>query len=236
MFSAFTLGFQFLLFKSQNSRLIFSIISVETSCCSVVCNMIRKNKLFCSVGICCLQSFGHICVMLLPLRNVPFQYTVVGCEGPAILLVHGFGAFLEHFRDNIQGIGEGGNQVWAITMLGFGRSEKPNVVYSELMWAEFLRDFIVEVVGRPVHLVGNSIGGMHQPTEFICINSQNFFLIKHSKRSLFACISGYIVAIIARLWPSLVKSIVLINSAGSVIPEYSFLPYNKVSFVNIIFS
>ncbi|KAL0541990.1 hypothetical protein IC582_022075 [Cucumis melo] len=130
------------------------------------------------------------------------QYTVVGCDGPAILLVHGFGAFLEHYRDNIHGIAEGGKQVWAVTMLGFGRSEKPNIVYSEQMWAEFLRDFIVEVVGRPVHLVGNSIG-------------------------------GYIVAIVACLWPALVESIVLINSAGSVIPGYSFLPLKKDRQVSI---
>ncbi|KAI3735168.1 hypothetical protein L6452_14657 [Arctium lappa] len=87
------------------------------------------------------------------------QYAVVGCEGPAILLVHGFGAFLEHYRDNINDIVEGGNRVWAITLLGFGRSEKPNIIYTELMWAELLRDFIVDVVREPVHLVGNSFGG-----------------------------------------------------------------------------
>lgn len=56
-------------------------------------------------------------------------------------------------------IADGGNRVWALTLLGFGQSEKPNIVYSELMWAELLRDFIVEVVGEPAHLVGNSIGG-----------------------------------------------------------------------------
>lgn len=96
------------------------------------------------------------------------QYTVAGKEGPAILLVHGFGAFLEHYRDNIYGIADGGNRVWAITLLGFGRSEKPNIVYTELMWSELLRDFTVEVVGEPVHLIGNSIGGMffkYQPDE-----------------------------------------------------------------------
>ncbi|KAJ0918656.1 putative alpha/beta hydrolase-1, DNA photolyase, rossmann-like alpha/beta/alpha sandwich [Helianthus annuus] len=87
------------------------------------------------------------------------QYAVMGGEGPAILLVHGFGAFLEHYRDNITDIVEGGNRVWAITLVGFGRSEKPNVVYTELMWAELLRNFIIDVVGEPVHLVGNSFGG-----------------------------------------------------------------------------
>ena len=84
---------------------------------------------------------------------------MAGHEGPAILLVHGFGAFFEHYRDNIDDLAKAGNRVWAVTLLGFGKSEKPNIVYSELLWAEFLRDFIVEVVGGPVHLVGNSIGG-----------------------------------------------------------------------------
>ena len=88
------------------------------------------------------------------------QYTVVGDEGPSVLLVHGFGAFWEHYRENVHEVARAGNQVWAITLLGFGKSEKPNIVYSELLWAELLRDFIVDVVGEPVHLVGNSIGGM----------------------------------------------------------------------------
>ncbi|KAJ6849334.1 uncharacterized protein M6B38_270095 [Iris pallida] len=121
------------------------------------------------------------------------QYTVVGDDGPPILFVHGFGAFLEHFRDNISSMADSGHRVWGITLLGFGRSEKPNFVYSELMWAELLRDFIVDVVGEPVHLVGNSIG-------------------------------GYFSASVAGLWPSLAKSLVLINTAGSVVPDYSRLP------------
>ncbi|KAI3900628.1 hypothetical protein MKW92_031197 [Papaver armeniacum] len=121
------------------------------------------------------------------------QYTVVGREGPAILLVHGFGAFLEHFRDNVKCIADAGNRVWAITLLGFGKSEKPNIVYTELIWAQLLRDFVVEVVGEPVHLVGNSIG-------------------------------AYFVAIVAGLWPALVKSVVLMNTAGSIVPDYSSVP------------
>ncbi|XP_037435535.1 uncharacterized protein LOC119302601 isoform X3 [Triticum dicoccoides] len=125
-----------------------------------------------------------------------WQYTSVGHEGPAVLLVHGFGASLQHFRDNISNIADEGHRVWAITLLGFGKSEKPNVDYSELLWSELLRDFIVDVVRDPVHLVGNSIG-------------------------------GYICAIAAGLWPSLANSLVLLNSAGSVVPNYSFIPLSK---------
>lgn len=124
------------------------------------------------------------------------QYTVVGSEGPCVLLVHGFGAFLEHYRDNIQSIADGRNQVYALTLLGFGESEKPNIIYTELMWAELLRDFIIEVVGEPLHLVGNSMG-------------------------------GYFASLVGGLWPSLTKSVILINTAGDVIPGYSSLLFSK---------
>ncbi|XVE58698.1 hypothetical protein DITRI_Ditri04bG0189700 [Diplodiscus trichospermus] len=137
-----------------------------------------------------LSNEGLYSIRIWRWRGHLIQYTLVGREGPATLLVHGFGAFLEHYHDNINGIAESRNRVWAITMLGFGKSEKPNVVYTELLWAELLRDFIIEVVDEPVHLVGNSIG-------------------------------GYFVAIVAGLWPSLVKSVILINSAGNVIPGFS---------------
>ncbi|XP_057798386.1 uncharacterized protein LOC131014423 isoform X4 [Salvia miltiorrhiza] len=129
-------------------------------------------------------------------NNYLIQYTVAGCEGPAILLVHGFGAFLEHYRDNVYPIAEDKNRVWAITLLGFGKSEKPNIIYTELVWAELLRDFIIEVVREPVHLVGNSIG-------------------------------GYAVSLVAGLWPLLAKSIVLMNTAGSIISGYRPLGYSK---------
>ncbi|GJM99353.1 hypothetical protein PR202_ga16444 [Eleusine coracana subsp. coracana] len=137
-------------------------------------------------AICSMEHL--ICILL--------QYTVCGHEGPAVLLVHGFGAFLEHFRDNIGNIADSGHRVWAITMVGFGKSEKPNVNYSELFWSELLRDFISDVVRQPVHLVGNSIG-------------------------------GYICAITAGLWPSLAKSLVLLNSAGSIVPNYPFIPLSE---------
>ena len=49
--------------------------------------------------------------------------------------------------------------MYAPTFPGYGRAEKPAVAYSQELWQDFLRDFVVEVVRRPVVLVGNSIGG-----------------------------------------------------------------------------
>jgi len=78
---------------------------------------------------------------------------------PAILLVHGFGAFGDHWRSNLQPLADQGFQVFAPTFPGFGRSEKAAVPYSQVLWSNFLRDFVVQVVGRPVVVAGNSIGG-----------------------------------------------------------------------------
>lgn len=50
-------------------------------------------------------------------------------------------------------------QVYAPTLPGFGRSEKPALAYSQTLWLDFLREFVTEVVRRPVIVVGNSIGG-----------------------------------------------------------------------------
>ncbi|NEO03013.1 MAG: alpha/beta fold hydrolase, partial [Moorea sp. SIO3I7] len=44
-------------------------------------------------------------------------------------------------------------------LLGFGRSGKPDGEYSGNLWRDQLDDFITEVIGQPVVLAGNSLGG-----------------------------------------------------------------------------
>ncbi|GAB4231101.1 MAG: alpha/beta fold hydrolase [Stanieria sp.] len=79
-------------------------------------------------------------------------------EKPPILLVHGFGASTDHWRKNIAGLQKNW-QVWAIDLLGFGRSAKPNLQYSGNLWRDQLHDFITEVIKQPAVLAGNSLGG-----------------------------------------------------------------------------
>lgn len=131
-------------------------------------------------------------------RGFLIQYIAKGENGSPIVLVHGFGAFGEHYRDNIENLAEDGNRVWALTLLGFGKSEKPDVAYTELLWAELIRDFIVEVVGEPAVVVGNSIG-------------------------------GYMVSMVAGLWPEIVKSLILLNTAGGIVPDFLSHTYEKPS-------
>ena len=49
--------------------------------------------------------------------------------------------------------------MYAPTFPGYGRSEKQSLAYSQELWRDFLRDFVLEVVQRPVVVAGNSIGG-----------------------------------------------------------------------------
>ena len=51
-------------------------------------------------------------------------------------------------------------QVYAIDLLGFGRSDKPLMSYSIELWTEQLLDFLSEFVSQPSILVGNSIGSL----------------------------------------------------------------------------
>jgi pimeloyl-ACP methyl ester carboxylesterase len=94
----------------------------------------------------------------------------------AVVLIHGFGANVRHWRHNIPVLAESA-EVFAIDLLGFGSSAKPpsqlrgeierpgSVRYGFTLWAELVADFVEQHVRRgyperKVLLVGNSIGGV----------------------------------------------------------------------------
>ena len=80
-------------------------------------------------------------------------------EGPAILLVHGFGASTDHWRHNIPVLSQR-HEVHAIDLLGFGRSAKPaELAYGGPLWRDQLAAYVHERIGRPTVLAGNSLGG-----------------------------------------------------------------------------
>lgn len=79
-------------------------------------------------------------------------------DRPPLLLVHGFGASTDHWRKNIHQL-QADFDVWAIDLLGFGRSAKPDQLYSGTVWRDQLQHFIQEVIGRPAVIAGNSLGG-----------------------------------------------------------------------------
>lgn len=100
-------------------------------------------------------------------QGFPICYQARGTEGPAVVLVHGFGASWWHWRFNIPVLAQVA-RVYAIDLIGFGSSAKPKpgttlqpgeqIPYSFETWGQQIADFCREVVGEPVFLVGNSIG------------------------------------------------------------------------------
>jgi pimeloyl-ACP methyl ester carboxylesterase len=94
-------------------------------------------------------------------REQPIYYVKAGKkhpQRPPLLLIHGFGASTDHWRKNITGL-ESDFEVWAIDLLGFGRSAKPTWEYSGDLWRDQIHEFIQTVIGQPAVLAGNSLGG-----------------------------------------------------------------------------
>jgi len=99
-------------------------------------------------------------------QGFPITYQTMGQTGPAIVLVHGFGASVGHWRKNLPVLAKTG-RVYALDLIGFGGSAKPTpgvlipgqqVEYTFETWGRQIADFCREVVGEPAFLVANSIG------------------------------------------------------------------------------
>jgi pimeloyl-ACP methyl ester carboxylesterase len=87
------------------------------------------------------------------------RYTVVG-SGKPLILIHGFGAAIGHWRKNIPVLAAAGYRVFALDLLGFGGSDKPPLSYTLDLWEELIQDFWTEQVHQPAVFAGNSIGGL----------------------------------------------------------------------------
>jgi pimeloyl-ACP methyl ester carboxylesterase len=89
------------------------------------------------------------------------RYQHRGQIGPTVLLIHGFGGSVDHWRKNIPVLGQG-CRCYALDLIGFGGSAKPTpgaeVEYTFATWSEQIIQFCQEVIGEPTVLVGNSIG------------------------------------------------------------------------------
>ncbi|BCL35487.1 alpha/beta fold hydrolase [Nostoc sp. MS1] len=76
-----------------------------------------------------------------------------------LILLHGFGASIGHWRHNLEVLGES-HTVYALDMLGFGGSQKAPANYSIELWVEQVYDFWQAFVRQPVVLIGNSNGSL----------------------------------------------------------------------------
>ncbi len=81
---------------------------------------------------------------------------------PALVMIHGYAAMLEHWRRTFAGL-KGRYRLYALDLLGFGGGDKPNgqqVNYSAELWARQIHDFLKHKGEENAIVVGHSLGGM----------------------------------------------------------------------------
>ncbi|MFN7899079.1 MAG: alpha/beta fold hydrolase [Synechococcaceae cyanobacterium] len=84
--------------------------------------------------------------------------------GPALVLLHGFGAGSGHWRRNAAPLAAAGWCVYGLDLLGFGASHQPGPrrwrPLDNRLWARQLQAFLEQVVRQAAVLVGHSLGGL----------------------------------------------------------------------------
>jgi pimeloyl-ACP methyl ester carboxylesterase len=86
------------------------------------------------------------------------RYWSEGDGDPPLLLLHPHGAFLEHWLPNFAALAER-RRVIAVDMVGCGRTDKPDAVYSFGYMADFVESFLRAIALDRVDLLGHSLGG-----------------------------------------------------------------------------
>ena len=86
------------------------------------------------------------------------RFRALGNGGSDVILIHGLGGYLEHWTENIEPLADH-HRVYALDLVGFGRSDKPEAAYSMPFFARFVRDFMDGQGIERATLAGNSLGG-----------------------------------------------------------------------------
>lgn len=88
------------------------------------------------------------------------RYITIG-SGEPLLLIHDLssGSSLDEWEKNIQQLSKH-YKVYAIDLLGYGKSEKPRISYSSYLYISLINDFIEDVVKSKVNIIasGSSSG------------------------------------------------------------------------------
>jgi 4,5:9,10-diseco-3-hydroxy-5,9,17-trioxoandrosta-1(10),2-diene-4-oate hydrolase len=86
------------------------------------------------------------------------RYWSMGEQGGSFLLVHGFGASVEIWQHNMSALSTD-HRVYALDLVGFGHSYKPNITYTPSTFIRHLDTFITAMNIERLNLVGLSMGG-----------------------------------------------------------------------------
>jgi 4,5:9,10-diseco-3-hydroxy-5,9,17-trioxoandrosta-1(10),2-diene-4-oate hydrolase len=86
------------------------------------------------------------------------RFWAQGEVGSNVVLIHGIGGYMEHWIHNIQPLAEH-HRVYALDLVGNGRTDKPEADYTMAYFAQFVHDFLETQHIERATLVGNSMGG-----------------------------------------------------------------------------
>jgi len=137
----------------ENTDVVATENDIATTTTTIVPSIQRKHQTF---------LWKH------NLQEYDINYRVEGnLDGPPVLLIHGFGANLNHYRYQFPPLVDEGFRVYAIDLIGFGASPKPaDVEYSIELFVQLASDFIRTMQASAVVpeqqwvVAGNSIGGL----------------------------------------------------------------------------
>jgi pimeloyl-ACP methyl ester carboxylesterase len=97
---------------------------------------------------------------LSPETKAKIRYQEYGEDNPEkapILFLHGYGGMIEHWNLNIPEFAQR-HKIYAMDLIGFGKSEKPNVRYSLELFASQIETFLYLKKLDSVIIVGHSMG------------------------------------------------------------------------------
>lgn len=90
-------------------------------------------------------------------------YEQIGNTGLPVLLIHGIGggSSVFQYRKNAQAIADAGYRVWAIDLLGFGRSSRPAIRYTQDLHRAQIESFIRDVIQEKTNIVANGVAAAY---------------------------------------------------------------------------
>lgn len=90
--------------------------------------------------------------------SINTRYWTSGNKGTKVLLLHGAGGCVDYWMQNIGALAQH-HCVYAVDMVGSGRSDKPVATYSLTYLAQFIKDFMDALNIKRASLIGPSLGG-----------------------------------------------------------------------------
>lgn len=86
-------------------------------------------------------------------------YLEKGSGDRHLLLIHGFGGNSYTWRYLIDPLAQAGYHVWSLDLIGFGQTDKPDLLYGKGLFVEQVDRFMEAKGIKSATLVGNSMGG-----------------------------------------------------------------------------